>query len=275
MNSRKSPRRRNLSAMKMLGAQVGAARRTAGYTQRELAALLKVDEETIASIEQGRRPLKPDLAEMLDQLLDAKGMLILGVEKMPDVDQFPMYAEQYIDHEREAISLCWFDTLVLPGILQSEPYARAVFTSRVPAFDQDEIDAKTAARLERRQILHRTDPPTLSFVIWEPTLLFPVGGPQVHREQLQLLREYAEMPCVAMQFLPLNLTGHTGTAGPFTLIETPDHQHLAYTEAHRGSQWVASPDDVSILARKYAMLRSQALSPEDSISLLDRLLGEQ
>jgi hypothetical protein len=78
-----------------------------------------------------------------------------------------------------------------------------------------------------------------------------------------------------MQFLPLNLTGHTGTAGPFTLIETPEHQHLAYTESHRGSQWVASPDDVSILARKYAMLRSQALSPEDSIGLLDRLLGDQ
>jgi hypothetical protein len=75
--------------------------------------------------------------------------------------------------------------------------------------------------------------------------------------------------------MPLNRTSHAGDAGPFILLETPDHQHLAYTESQRGSQWVSDSDEVSILARKYAMLRTQALTIEDSRSLLDRLVGEQ
>ncbi|MEU6070479.1 MULTISPECIES: helix-turn-helix domain-containing protein [Streptomyces] len=275
MNSKKLPRKKNLSAMKMLGVQVGTARRAAGFTQRGLGERLMVDEETIASIEQGRRPLKRDLAELLDELLETKGLLSAGVDNLPEIDQFPLYAEQYIDHEREAIALSWFDALLVPGILQTEEYARAVFRSRIPAFDEDEVTAKTSARLERQVVLHRKDPPTLSFVIWEPALLFPVGGMQVHREQLRSLRQHAQLPGLSLQFLPLNRTSHAGTAGPFTLLETPDHQHLAYTESHRGSQWVADPNEVSILARKYAMLRSQALSPEDSIGLLDRLLGER
>jgi len=275
MNSRKLPRKKNISAMRMLGAQMQAARKAAGYTQRSLAEAVLVDEETIASIEQGRRTLMPELAGTLDQLLDMKGALSAGLENMPEIDLVPLYAEQYMVHEREAISLSWYDTLLVPGILQTAPYARAVFSSRIPTFGEDEITAKTSARLERQGILHRKDPPTLSFVVWEPALRFPLGGEVVYDEQLRHLRECAQLPGVSLQFLPLNRESHAGTAGPFTLLETPDHQHLAYTESHRGSQWVADSNGVSILARKYAMLRSQALSPEDSLNLLDRLLGER
>ena len=78
-----------------------------------------------------------------------------------------------------------------------------------------------------------------------------------------------------MQFLPLSSPCHASLDGPFVLLETPDHQHLAYTESQRGSQWVSDPDEVSILSRKYAMLRTQALTTHDSMGLLDRLLGEQ
>jgi transcriptional regulator with XRE-family HTH domain len=275
MNSRKLPRKKNLSAMKMLGVQVGTARRAAGYTQRALAEELMLDEETVASIEQGRRPLKPDLAELLDQVLDTKGMLAAGVDNMPEIDQFPMWAELYIQHEREAIALSWYDAVVLPGLLQTEAYARAVLRERVPAYDEDEIETRTAARVERQEILHRKIPPTLSFIVWEPVLDLEVGGPQVRAEQLRHLRAMAELPGLAIQFLPRRSPHHAGLNGPFILLETPDHQHLAYTESQRGSQWVSDQDEVSILARKYAMLRTQALPTQDSMGLLDRLLGEQ
>ncbi|MCI3278933.1 helix-turn-helix domain-containing protein [Streptomyces cylindrosporus] len=275
MNSRKLPRKKNLSAMKMLGMQVACARRAASLTQRELAARLMIEEETIASIEQGRRPLKPDLSEEMDRLLGTKGLLAVGVANLPDIDQFPLYAEQYMAHEREAISLSWYDALVVPGLLQNEPYIRALLGGRVPPYDADELETKVAARLERQEILHRKVPPTLSFVVWEPALLMPIGGRETHLGQLRSLREYSELPGLAFQILPLNRTSHAGDAGPFTLLETPDHQHLAYTESQRGSQWVSDPDEVSILTRKYAMLRTQALTIEDSRSLLDRLLGEQ
>jgi Domain of unknown function (DUF5753) len=86
---------------------------------------------------------------------------------------------------------------------------------------------------------------------------------------------YAHLPGLALQILPLGRTSHAGLDGPFILLETPEHQRLAYTETHRGSQLLADPDDVGILTQKYAMLRTQALNAEDSRDLLDRLLRER
>ncbi len=261
--------------MKMLGAQLAALRRAAGYTQRSLGERVAADEETIASIEQGRRSLKADLAEVLDELLDGKGTQAAGVENLPEIDLFPLWAEEFLDHEREALALSSYENQVLPGLLQTEAYARAVFRSRVPVYDESEIEARTAGRIERQEILHHKVPPTVSYVVWEPVLRLPVGGRQVHAEQLRHLRVCSELPGISLQFLPLNRTTHAGLNGPFVLLETPDHQHLAYYETQRGSQWVSDPSEVSIVARKYAMLRTQALTPEDSQGLLDRLLGEQ
>ncbi|MFJ9028205.1 Scr1 family TA system antitoxin-like transcriptional regulator [Streptomyces sp. NPDC102274] len=274
MDPRKRPNRKSSSAMKMLGAQVAAFRRAAGYTQRSLAERVILDEETIRSIERGRRPLKEDLAETLDELLDAKGALSVGLANMPEIDLYPLWSEQYMDHEREAIALSSYQNQVVTGLLQIEPYARALFRGRIPAFNEDEIETKTAARIERQEILHRKDPPTLSFVIWEPVLRFPLGGGKVHLDQLEHLRACAELPSLSLQFLPLNRTTHAAVSGPFCLMETPDHQQLAYAESQRGSHWVSDPNGVSIMSCKYAMLRAQALTPEDSMGMLDRLLGE-
>ncbi|WP_239146510.1 helix-turn-helix transcriptional regulator [Streptomyces sp. SID10815] len=268
-------KKRNFSSMKMLGAQVQAARKAAGHTQQQLASLLNVDVETIASIEQGRRPLMPDFASRMDDFLGCMGMLSAGVAKLPDIDQYPMYAEQYMVHEREAVALSFYANQALPGLLQTSEYAYAVLRQRVPAYDKDEIEVKAAGRIERQQILHRKSPPTLSFVIWEPVLRIAVGGREVRRQQLHHLRECAELPGVTLQFLPLDSPSHAGLDGPFVLVETPDHQHLAYTEGQRGSQWVSDPDEMSIMARKYAMLRTQALTTHLSLGLLDRLLGDQ
>ncbi|MEV6171342.1 helix-turn-helix transcriptional regulator [Streptomyces sp. NPDC051954] len=260
--------------MRMVGAQVQTARKAAGYTQRTLGEAVLADEETIASIEQGRRALQPDLAETLDELLDTKGMLTAGVANMPDIDQFPLYAEQCMVHEREAIALSFYANQVLPGLLQTREYAQAVLRERVPAYD-DEILVKTEARVERQEILQRKCPPTLSFVVWEPVLHICVGGSKVRRDQLRHLRECAELPGLSLQFLPVDSPSLAGLNGPFVLLETPDHQRLAYVEGQRGSQWVSDPDEVSILALKYAMLRTQALTRPESRDLLDRLPGEQ
>jgi transcriptional regulator with XRE-family HTH domain len=266
--------RKNHSAMKMLGRQLATARRAAGFSQAGLSTALNINEETIASIEQGRRSLKRDIAEIFDEFLGTKGILTAGVANLPEVDQFPLWAEEYMDQERVAIALSLYANQALPGLLQIEPYARAVLRERVPAYDEAEIETKVAARVGRQDILRRRTPPTISFIIWEPVLHLVVGGPEVRIDQLRHLREVAELPCLSMQFLPLGSISHAGLDGPFVLLETPDHQHLAYIEGQRGSQWVSDADEVSILARKYAMLRTQALTTHDSMGLLDRLLGE-
>ncbi|MCF3136894.1 helix-turn-helix domain-containing protein [Streptomyces olivochromogenes] len=266
--------RRNASAMKMVGALLALHREAAGYTQRSLGERFVVGEQQIASIEQGRRPLKPDLAEQLDELLDTRGALSVALSKMPEVDLVPLWAEEYLDREREAIAISSYENQVLPGLLQTEGYARAVFGTRMP-FDEDEIARLVAARIERRAILHRKEPPITCFVIWEPAVRAPTGGGRVWAEQVRHLLACSELPGLMLQILPLNRTTHAGFSGPFVLLETPEHQRLAYVETQRGSQLIADPDEVAILTQKCAMLRSQALTPEDTRELLDRLLGEQ
>lgn len=274
MHTRKR-QRKNASAMKLVGSLVALFREVAGLTQSQLAERACVHTETIASVEQGRRLLKLDLAVLLDQVLLTKGALETAVENMPEIDRYPVWAAAFIDQEQEAIAISSYENQLVPGLLQTENYARAVMLSRVPAFSEDEINTRVTGRIERQQILHRKIPPTCSFLISEGVLKDRLGSPAVFAEQLHSLRESADLPGLTLQIMPFGRSTHAGLDGPFVLLETPDHQHLAYVETQRGSLFVEDPDEVSILARKYAMLRTQALNPEETKGLLDRLLGEQ
>lgn len=274
MPPRKRPRP-NATTMKMVGAMVAVSRVAKNLTQKQLGELVGLEEQTIASVEQGRRALMPDVAELLDRLLGLPGVLAVAADQMPAVDVTPPWAEEYMDREREAVAISWFDTQVVPGLLQTEEYARALFGCRIPYLGAEEIEVQVARRMERQEILARPVPPTLSFVIWEAALRDRIGGDEVYREQLGHLRACADRPGIWLQILPLGIAGHAGLNGPFTLLETPEHQHFSYAETQRGSLLGQDPDELSILTRKYAMLRSQALNFVETKGLLDRLLGER
>ncbi|MFJ1590996.1 Scr1 family TA system antitoxin-like transcriptional regulator [Kitasatospora albolonga] len=260
--------------MKLVGQLVALFRIEAGLTQAQLADIAGVQEDTIASIEQGRRSLLPDLAVILDKYFHTKGVLATAVDNLPELDLIPLWAEQYLKMENDALTLSWYDNQVIPGLLQTKAYAEAVFSNRIPVYSPEEIETQTATRLQRQEILHRSKPPTLSMVIWEPILMMKLTSDEEHREQLRHLHTVAQLPGVCLQVLPLNSRMHAGLNGPFTLLETPDHQRAAYTETQRGSQLISDPNEISILAQKYAMLRAQALTPLETLRLLARLLGE-
>lgn len=273
MPPRKKPRL-NQSVLKMVGALVAAARAAVGMTQRALAEAVHIDVETVASIEQGRRALMPNVAERMDRILGLPGLLTVAANEMPVVDVIPPWAEEYFANEAEAIALSWYDAILVPGLLQTEEYARAVFRCRVPYMGDEKIESQTVRRIKRQHILHRKIPPTLGFIVAESALRDRLGGDDVRREQLRHLRDCARRPAISLQVLPLGLTAHAGLTGSFILLETPDHHRLAYSENQRVSIAVHSPSEVSILAQKYAMLRSQALNVTDTQALLDQLLGE-
>ncbi|MFF7447472.1 MULTISPECIES: Scr1 family TA system antitoxin-like transcriptional regulator [unclassified Streptomyces] len=214
-------------------------------------------------------------AREFDELLDTKGALGEAVRHMPEVDLVPLWAEEFLEREREAIAISSYQNQVLPGLLQTDAYAEAVFRSRVPVYDEDEIARLVAGRVERQSILHGRGAPITSFVVWEPVVRAPLGGRSVGAGQLRHLRACSDLPGLMLQILPLDRTAHAGLDGPFVLLETAEHQRLVYAENQRGSQLIADQGEVAILNQKYAMLRSQALTPEDTRDLLDRLLGEQ
>lgn len=275
MQPPKKPKNRHSAAMEVIGAQLAMYRIKAGFTQRSLSERTTASEETIASIEQGRRALMPHLASEFDQLLGTGGALATGVEKLPPKEKYPIWAEEFIAYEKQAVGLCGYEYAVIPGLLQTEGYARATFRSKIPHVDEATVERRIAARLERQQILHKDDPVIASFVFSEAIVASNLGGREVMREQLSHLRTCADLDGVSIQILPLSREHHAGLAGPFVVLETADHQQLAYTEAQRSSELTSDPEEVSILAQKYGMLRMQALNAEETTGLLDRLLGEQ
>ncbi|MCJ0874170.1 helix-turn-helix transcriptional regulator [Streptomyces sp. AP-93] len=271
------PRKRarpNSTAMRMVGEQLAVCRIAKGLTQKELGKLVGLQEESIASIEQGRRPLMPDVAVLLDQVLGLPGVFAVAAHKMPQIDVIPPWAEPLINLEQKAVALSSYENQVIPGLLQTEAYAQAVFRSRTPRYTDGEVADQTVARLDRQTTLRREKPMQASFVIWEPALACPLGGPAVLQEQLRHLLTCSEWVGVSIQILPVDRPSHPALDGPFVLLETPNYQHIAYVESQRGSLVVSDLDEVSILAQRYAMLRTQALNPEETRDLLKQLLGD-
>ncbi|MFE2926622.1 helix-turn-helix domain-containing protein [Streptomyces goshikiensis] len=260
--------------MRMVGEQVAVGRIAKGLTQRQLGKEVGLQADSIASIEQGRRPLMPDVAEVMDRVLGLPGLLTVAAHKMPQIDVIPPWAEPLMKLEKKAQALSSYQNQVIPGLLQTEAYAEAVFRSRIPMYTEGEIADQIAARIERQTVLRRENPLLASFVIWEPVLRCPLGGPEVLREQLRHLLACSRLPGVMIQVLPASDVTHPALDGPFVLLETSNHEHVAYLETQRGSLVVSDLDEVSILYMKYAMLRTQALNPDDTRDLLTRLLGD-
>ncbi|MER6307740.1 helix-turn-helix transcriptional regulator [Streptomyces sp. NPDC001657] len=271
MHPANKPKR--ITSWHVIGAQLSHFRRAARITQPALAERVGLHEDTIGSIEQGRRPLKIDLAETLDELLETKGALAVAVAKVPAREKLPAFVQDYLEYEEEAVTLLWYENQVVPGLLQTEAYARAVFRCLYPPIDGEQLEEWVTARLHRQKALVRKPPPMVNFILEEVILHRPVGGAEVLREQIRHLRECAELPFLGLQIVPTCRGNHAGLAGPMILLETPEHDHLAYVEGQLTSFLHEDPDQVSALQQKYGMLRSQALTPEESMSLLDDLLG--
>ncbi|MET9977106.1 helix-turn-helix transcriptional regulator [Streptomyces microflavus] len=248
-------------------------RKVAGLTQAALAEQLRVGEDTIASIEQGRRALQLDLAVKIDELLDTKGALQVAVAKIPKKERYQALVKDFVQYEQGAVSLFSYQSQLIPGLLQTEAYARLVFSSHYPPLEEEEIEKRVATRLDRQKILERKPRPILHFILEESILYAELGDPEAMLAQLLHLRRCMDLPFVSIQVMPRKTSKHAGLAGPLVLLETPDHDQLAYVEMHLRAELYDDPADVSALMQKYGMLRSQALTAEESARLLDALLA--
>lgn len=257
-----------------IGAQVAQFRRYAGKTQPVLATDLCISEDKLASIEQGRRPLQMALAVQIDTLLETKQALETAVSKVPERERYPVLIQDYLDYEQDAVTLLSYQAQLVPGLLQTEDYARALFDCHYPPIEEETVDDWVQGRMDRQKVWERPRPPRANFILEEAILRRPLGGPEVMREQTRRLRDMAQLPCMGLQIMPTDRLPHAGLDGPMVLLETPEHEHLAYMEGQRVSFLIDDPDEVSAVQQKYGMLRSQALSPEESTRLLDQLLGE-
>ncbi|WP_405658438.1 Scr1 family TA system antitoxin-like transcriptional regulator [Streptomyces sp. NBC_00079] len=273
MHTAKKPRK--VSSWHAVGALLSHCRKQARLTQEQLAEQANISVDTVRSIEQGRLALQPDRAEQFDELLGTGGVLAVLVEQMPVREKVVQFAQGYVDHEQEALSILSYQSLVVHGLLQTREYCRATFDARYPALGSETAEQWVNARMERQLVLEREQPPVCHFVMEESILKRQVGGPEVMRAQYHRILEYTEPVHMSFQIMPMDRMPHAGLAGPMTLLGTPEHAHLVYLEVQRASFLVEEPDEVMDYQLKYGMLRSQALSPEESVRLVQGLLGDR
>ncbi|MFD3560537.1 helix-turn-helix domain-containing protein [Streptomyces sp. NPDC058686] len=258
----------------VFGRQLKLCRERAGLDRAELGARTGYSASTIASFEQGRRIPPPKFIDLADEVLDAGGVLRAGKEEVARA-QYPAFFRDAAQHEAHAVESHVYATQAAPGLLQTEEYARAVFAMWRPLLDEGVIEQRVAARLARQEIFARRPAPHLSFVIEEAVLHRPLGGEVVWRGQLEQFLLASEKRNVEIQVMPLSRLEHAGLAGPFTLMETKDGRRIAYTEVQGDSRVHTERGKVREIEAAYGSLRAQALTPAESLSLIEKLLGER
>ncbi|MFE7384735.1 DUF5753 domain-containing protein [Streptomyces zhihengii] len=242
-------------------------------SQQMLAEAIGYSQEQVASVEQGRRPAKTLFTTAADRLLEARGVLEVLQD---DVDRakLPQFFRNFALIEAEVVSRFSYDPLLVPGLLQTEAYARAVFAGHCPPLSEETVDQHTEARLSRQKLLTRVPLAELSFIVSEEALRDPVGDADVMRGQWRRILEVGAVRNVAIQVMPAGRGFHPGKNGGFVVVETNDHRHLGYFESQGVGCVVQGAAEVSVFGLRYGKLRSQALNVEESARLVERMVGE-
>jgi transcriptional regulator with XRE-family HTH domain len=264
---------------RVIGRQIRLLRERAGLTQRELGERLGYSEDLIRSLERGRRTPQPEFLDAADELLGAGGLLASAKEDVVRAKararvKHPAWFRDYAKLEADAVELHEYGSHVVPGLLQTEAHARALFAMRKPLLDDATIEQRVAARLARQELLTRWPAPIVTCIIEEAVLRRPIGGEAIHKAQLEKLLELGQLRSLELQVMPTKRDEHAGMGGPFILLTPKGRPQVGYVEVQNVSRLITEPDEVRILAARYGSIRAQALTPSESLAVIKELLGE-
>ncbi|MFD5749988.1 helix-turn-helix domain-containing protein [Streptomyces sp. NPDC127033] len=256
-------------AWRYAGDQVKRWRTKAGVTREELGLVASYAPDTVKAMEQGVRMPTPKLLDAADDLLRAEGLLSAAKQYLRR-ERFPARAHDFMVHESCAVSLWSYEVALVPGLLQTKAYAQALMGGFLPPLDEETIEERVAARLERQELLTRKQPVTLSFVLYEAVLL----GPYVDAEQLLQLLEASRLRNVSLQVLPYKRAIPAALVGPMVLLESSDSERFAYEDSQFASQLTSEPDVVNSATERLSMIRAEALGTDESAHFIERIVGE-
>jgi transcriptional regulator with XRE-family HTH domain len=262
-----------VSALAKFAAQLRAWRQRSGWSQVELADKLLCSDSLVSGVETMNKTPTLDFARRLDEAFDLPGTFV-ALHELISREAWPSYFAPVIDFETRAVRIHEWELRVIPGLLQTESYARSVISAGKPRLGPDALDRSVSSRIERQRILTRDNPPMLWAVLHEGTLRHVVGGLAVMAEQLDKLIDVARMPDVMMQVLPFTASDHPGTDGPISVFDFTDAASVAYTECNGGGMIVESPDQVAELMTTINLIRAVALPPRASMNLLVQIRSE-
>nr|WP_238545707.1 MULTISPECIES: helix-turn-helix transcriptional regulator [Streptomyces] len=248
-------------------------RERAGLTRAELASRIGYGADLVASVESGRRFPQPQMIDKVDEVLGAGGVLAVMKGEVAQA-RYPAFFRDAARLEAVAAEVQIYAHLAVPGLLQTEEYARAVFGMDRPQLDEEAIAQRVAARLARQEIFSARPMPIVGFVIEEVVLRRPFGGREVLRGQLEHLLLVGQKRNVEIQVMPTAREDNAGVDGPFSLMVPRGGEQVAYLEGQGRSALIADRDEVHAIAARYGIIRAQALTPRESSIFIEKLLGE-
>ncbi|MFG2756839.1 Scr1 family TA system antitoxin-like transcriptional regulator [Streptomyces wuyuanensis] len=251
----------------LLGAELRHARENAGLSQRELGEPLFVSASFIGQLEAGTRRMQPDVARRIDEILGTNGFFernCLAANKSRYPDHFAEAAEA----EAVATTIREYAPLLIPGLLQTEAYARAVFRAYQPTATEAVVDELVEARLERARLLDDPTTPMLWTVLDEAVLRRRVGSAAIMAEALGHIGALARRNRVIVQVMPFQAGAHRAMEGALKLMEFTDAPSLAYLQALGSGQLDDDPATVNRHKLTYELVTAGALSPCESLALV-------
>jgi transcriptional regulator with XRE-family HTH domain len=256
------------SAIRVWAAELRAQRKRLGWTQEQLGEKIGFSGSFVSDVERCERAPGLDFAKACDREMGTPGTFERWHE-LTSREAFPSYfAHQVAPYEREAVRIHGWEIGAVPGLWQTESYARALISSGRPMDTPDAIDRLVADRMKRQAILNRPRTPFVWYVVDERVLRHTVGGRPVMAGQLDRLLTVPETPGMVVQVLPFAADNHAGSDGPITVYEFTGKPTVAYTEAYSGGQIVEAGDEVAHLVTVMSLLRAAALPVSASVELI-------
>jgi transcriptional regulator with XRE-family HTH domain len=267
--------------LRRLAAELRSLRAASGLTRETIVERTGINAATLYRIEHGRvRPQTRTLRTLLDlygvdQEQQAELVALLRDARQRGwlhayQSELPEHYTTYIGFEGEAHSVWNYESLFVPGLLQTEDYARAVIRGGLPNASRDEVERRVEVRMERQALLHNENPLNLWSIVDEAALRRQVGGPEVMQAQFQYLIEVSELPHVTFQVIPFDAGAHPGMPGSFILLQFGDAAipDVIYVDTMAGELFLEEVADVRRYKLVFEHLRAVAASPEASLSLV-------
>ncbi|MYS54700.1 helix-turn-helix domain-containing protein [Streptomyces sp. SID6013] len=255
------------AAWEFFGTELKRRREDAGITQVELGARVFVSGGYIGQFEQAIRKPQLDMAQRIDEALQTDGIFERLCRKLIDDPRYADYFAGVVELERLASTVGDFEPTVIPGLLQTSGYARALTLATHPFAADEFIEDRVAARMERSRVLDDATRPVYWAVVHETVLRVPVGGPEVTAVALEHMSVLAAERKVLLQVLPFS-AGAPANSGSLRLMEFEDAPPTAYTETSFSGSLLDDPAVVHRARRAYDLIRGAALSPEASLALI-------
>ncbi|MET8832999.1 helix-turn-helix transcriptional regulator [Micromonospora sp. NPDC004540] len=251
-----------------IAGELRQARLRAGLSQEDLARRINYSASHVSGVETGQRPPKADYLAAMDQALDTAGMFGRLLRHASLVQGAPPWMRAWIDDERAASLLRWYEPAYVPGILQTEAYARMTLAESL--LSAERIEQRVASRLGRQSILTREeDPCQLVAVLDVMALRRPLQGhAALMGEQLAHLVKIAALPHVQILVVPEEAGLYPALQGGFILASLSDGSVVAYIDQQVRAQVMHEAEDIAVLQRHWEAVRGEALSRRQSLDLI-------